>query len=64
MRLIPLNEVARHAGDGGSGTGNRRSISIEICESGDRAKTLENAIKLTASYSRNGLGSGQAPPAL
>ena len=48
IEAIPLNEVAWHAGDGGSGTGNRRSISIEICESGDRAKTLENAIKLTA----------------
>ena len=48
VEAIPLNEVAWHAGDGGSGTGNRRSISIEICESGDRAKTLENAIKLTA----------------
>jgi len=48
VEAIPLNEVAWHAEDGGSGTGNRRSISIEICESGDRAKTLENAIKLTA----------------
>lgn len=48
VEAISLNEVAWHAGDGGSGTGNRKSISIEICESGNRQKTLENAVKLTA----------------
>ena len=47
VEAIPLNEVAWHAGDG-SGQGNRASIGIEICESGNRAKTLENAAKLTA----------------
>ena len=47
VEAIPLNEVAWHAGDG-SGQGNRASIGIEICESGNRAKTLENAVKLTA----------------
>ena len=47
IEAIPLNEVAWHAGDG-SGQGNRASIGIEICESGNRAKTLENAVKLTA----------------
>ena len=48
VEAIPLNEVAWHAGDGASGPGNRKSIGIEICESGDRAKTLANAIKLVA----------------
>ena len=47
IEAIPLNEVAWHAGDG-SGQGNRASIGIEMCESGNRAKTLENAIKLVA----------------
>lgn len=48
IEMIPLNEVAWHAGDGGSGTGNRKSIAIEICESGNRQKTLENAVMLVA----------------
>jgi N-acetylmuramoyl-L-alanine amidase len=48
IEAIPLNEMAWHAGDGGSGTGNRKSIGIEICESGDRQKTLENAARLVA----------------
>lgn len=46
IEAIPLNEVAWHAGDGGNGTGNRKSIGIEICESGDRQRTLQNAVKL------------------
>ncbi|WP_252891413.1 peptidoglycan recognition protein family protein [Thermoclostridium stercorarium] len=48
IEAIPLNEVAWHAGDGGNGTGNRKSIGIEICESGDRQKTLKNAAELVA----------------
>lgn len=48
IECIPLNEVAWHAGDGGTGPGNRTSIGIEICESGDYAKTLENAATLVA----------------
>ncbi|AGC67453.1 N-acetylmuramoyl-L-alanine amidase CwlA [Thermoclostridium stercorarium subsp. stercorarium DSM 8532] len=48
IEAIPLNEVAWHAGDGGNGTGNRKSIGIEICESGDRQKTLQNAAELVA----------------
>ena len=48
IEVLPLNEVAWHAGDGGNGTGNRKSIGIEICKSGDGAKTLANAVKLTA----------------
>ena len=47
IEAIPLNEVAWHAGDG-NGQGNRASIGIEICESGNRTKTLENAVKLVA----------------
>ncbi len=29
---VPINEVAWHAGDGASGTGNRKSIGIEVCD--------------------------------
>jgi len=47
IECIPLNEVAWHAGDG-NGDGNRKSIGIEICESGDYAKTLDNAATLVA----------------
>ncbi|MEG2673014.1 MAG: N-acetylmuramoyl-L-alanine amidase [Ruthenibacterium sp.] len=32
VQIIPDSEVAWHAGDGGKGTGNRKSIGIEICE--------------------------------
>lgn len=45
VEAIPLDEVAYHSG---SSVGNRTSIGIEICESGDRVKTLDNTIKLTA----------------
>jgi len=45
VMAIPLNEVAWHAGPA-----NSSSFSIEICESGNRTKTLENAIELTAYY--------------
>jgi len=47
IEAIPLNEVAWHAGDG-NGQGNRASIGIEICESGNREKTLRNAVQLVA----------------
>ncbi|MFW5434368.1 N-acetylmuramoyl-L-alanine amidase [Paenibacillus apiarius] len=47
VECIPLNENAWHAGDG-NGDGNRKSIGIEICESGNYAKTLENAADLVA----------------
>jgi len=50
IECIPLNENAWHAGDGSkSGSGNRTSIGIEICESGNYAKTLDNAVQLVAS---------------
>lgn len=45
IECIPPCEVAWHAGDG-RGNGNMKSIGIEICESGNREKTLENAIDL------------------
>ncbi|MGG3307310.1 N-acetylmuramoyl-L-alanine amidase [Paenibacillus lautus] len=49
IECIPLNENAWHAGDGsGSKSGNRTSIGIEICESGNYAKTLDNAVSLVA----------------
>lgn len=48
IEALPLNEVAWHAGDGKNGTGNTKSISIEICESGDRVKTIMNAVEITA----------------
>lgn len=50
IECLPLNEHAWHSGDGnGSASGNRTSIGIEICESGDYAKTLDNAAELVAS---------------
>lgn len=48
IECLPLNEVAWHAGDGGSGPGNRTSIGIEICESGNYDKTLDHAALLVA----------------
>lgn len=50
IECIPLNESAWHSGDGsGAKSGNRTSIGIEICESGNYKKTLDNAVKLVAS---------------
>lgn len=49
VECLPLTESAWHAGDGsGSKSGNRTSIGIEICESGNYAKTLDNAVDLVA----------------
>lgn len=48
VECLPLTENAWHAGDGGEGPGNRGSIGIEICESGDYAQTLRNAADLVA----------------
>ncbi|WP_179292197.1 N-acetylmuramoyl-L-alanine amidase [Paenibacillus campinasensis] len=49
IECIPLNENAWHAGDGSAVTsGNRTSIGVEICESGNYAKTLDNAVTLVA----------------
>lgn len=48
IECIPFNAVAYHAGDGAKGIGNTKSISLEICESRDRAKTLQNAVEVAA----------------
>jgi N-acetylmuramoyl-L-alanine amidase len=48
IECLPFNEMAWHSGDGTSGTGNSKSIGLEICESGNRKKTLENAVALAA----------------
>ena len=45
IECLPFDEVAWHAGDA---RGNRTSLSIEICESGDREKTLRHAAKVCA----------------
>lgn len=51
---LPLNENGWHAGDGASGTGNRQSIGIEICENrdGNRAAAEANAAWLVAKLLR------------
>lgn len=50
VRIIPDNEVAWHAGDGGNGPGNRTTIAIEICENpeSDLRSATDNAAELTA----------------
>ena len=51
---LPLDENGWHAGDGTNGTGNRKSIAIEICENsdGNRAKAEANAVWLVAKLVR------------
>ncbi|MGN0562394.1 MAG: N-acetylmuramoyl-L-alanine amidase family protein [Candidatus Fimenecus sp.] len=48
VQCVPDTENAWHAGDGGNGTGNRKSLAIEICENGDLLKATDNAAALTA----------------
>lgn len=48
IECLPLNENSWAAGDGTNGQGNRTSIHVEICESGNYSKTLENAADLVA----------------
>lgn len=50
VQHLPVNEVGWHAGDGGNGAGNRKSIGIEICENVDGNRLLAeiNASYLTA----------------
>ncbi|WP_237163533.1 N-acetylmuramoyl-L-alanine amidase [Paenibacillus sp. BIHB 4019] len=44
-----MTENAWHSGDGSKATsGNRASIGIEICESGNYSKVLDNAVELVA----------------
>ena len=47
---IPFNRNAFHAGDGKNGTGNRKSIGIEICYSKSGGKRFEEAENLAAEY--------------
>lgn len=48
IQLIPLNRNAWHAGDGGSGNGNRNYIAIEICYSKSGGDKFINAEKRAA----------------
>jgi len=53
IECLPLTENAWHAGDGsGVKSGNRTSIGVEICESGNYAKTLDNAAAVVADLLR------------
>ena len=47
---IPTDEIAWHAGDGGTGKGNTQTIAIEICmnSDGDLEKATDNAAQLAA----------------
>lgn len=47
VQCVPLDEFCYHAGDG-SGDGNRKTISIEICENKEIELAEENAKKLNA----------------
>jgi N-acetylmuramoyl-L-alanine amidase len=49
IEAIPANEVAFHSGNE---TGNYNSISIEMCESGNRKKVINNTIELTKKLSK------------
>lgn len=56
INAIPENEVAWHAGDG-NGNGNRKSVSIEVCESGNQDIVYKNAVGLAAYLlNKKGLG--------
>lgn len=47
---IPFDRNAWHAGDGGSGTGNRKTIAIEICYSASGGTRFTEAEKNAAAY--------------
>lgn len=47
---IPLNRNAWHAGDGANGTGNRKTIGIEICYSKSGGNRFIEAEKLAAKF--------------
>lgn len=48
IECIPLDMMAYHAGDGTNGPGNTKTIGIEICESGNREKTIQRTVELVA----------------
>lgn len=58
-QLLPITENAWHAGDGGLGAGNRKTIAIEICECGDIKKAHDRAAELTAYLLKQIGGSAQ-----
>lgn len=47
---VPLDRNAWHCGDGGSGTGNRKSIGIEICYSKSGGSRYDKAEALTIKF--------------
>lgn len=47
---LPFDRNGWHAGDGGNGTGNRKSIGIEICYSKSGGERFEQAERLAAEY--------------
>jgi N-acetylmuramoyl-L-alanine amidase CwlA len=55
IQSLPTNEAAIHAGDGENGTGNRKSVAIEICvnEDGDFEMAIKNAAELTAALMKD-----------
>ncbi len=53
---IPLDRNAWHAGDGGSGVGNRQGIAIEICYSLSGGMRFRNAVRNAASLTYSLLG--------
>lgn len=58
IQLIPEDEVSWHAGDGATGNGNTKTISIEICVNPDSniRTATDNAAELTAQIlKRHGL---------
>ena len=50
IQAIPFNRNAWHAGDGASGTGNRKSIGIEICRSTGDVNLFKKAEENCAKY--------------
>ena len=50
VECVPFNRTAWHAGDGGSGQGNRKYISIEICYSRSGGSKFDQAEKNAARY--------------
>lgn len=55
VQAIEENRNAWHAGDGGSGKGNRKGIGIEICYSKSGGPRFIEAEKLAAKFIANGL---------
>ena len=47
IEVVPLDEVAYHCGNL---DGNKITVGIEICERGDREKTLQNAIQVASDF--------------